>query len=138
MSELGRLVRHIWVQYCLQTGDTKPSHIADYDALSDWDKGADQAIGMGVAEYVMQGAQETIDFYRLECLYQRYVIALFRIGTITNHHEFDVFQGKDGAWYCIDPLHHKPMLLGTTVEMADQKLSELITTVELMINQAKG
>lgn len=40
----GRLVRETWVKYCLETGDTKPSHIAPWEQLSEWDKEADRRI----------------------------------------------------------------------------------------------
>jgi hypothetical protein len=44
-EHFGRLVRDAWVLYCLETGDTKPSHIAPWDDLSEWDKEADRRIG---------------------------------------------------------------------------------------------
>ncbi len=44
-DELGRIVRETWIAYCLETGDTKPSHLAPYDELSEWDKEADRRIG---------------------------------------------------------------------------------------------
>lgn len=42
---LGKFVRDVWVAYCLETGDTKPSHIAPWEELSEWDKEADRRIG---------------------------------------------------------------------------------------------
>jgi len=42
---LGRKVREVWIAYCLEVGDTKPSHIAPYDDLSEVDKEADRRIG---------------------------------------------------------------------------------------------
>lgn len=43
-DRLGRLVRETWVAYCLETGNTKPSHIAPWEELSEWDKEADRRI----------------------------------------------------------------------------------------------
>lgn len=51
-EQLGRLVRAEWVNYCIETGDTKPSHIAPWEDLSDWDKEADRRIGEVVARAV--------------------------------------------------------------------------------------
>ena len=42
---LGQKVRKVWVDYCLRIGDTKPSHIAPWEALSEQDKEADRVIG---------------------------------------------------------------------------------------------
>jgi hypothetical protein len=59
-DELGRLVRETWVRYCIETGDTKPSHIAPYDELSEWDKEADRRIGEAVVQAYL--ADDEIDF----------------------------------------------------------------------------
>ena len=45
---LGEMVRKEWVRYCIETGDTKPSHIAPWEELSEWDKEADRRIGEAV------------------------------------------------------------------------------------------
>jgi hypothetical protein len=44
-EELGQMVRQIWIDYCLETGDTKPSHTAPWEQLSDWDREVDMRIG---------------------------------------------------------------------------------------------
>ena len=49
---LGRIVRESWVSYCVETGDTKPSHVAPWEDLSDWDKEADRRIGEAVAAFL--------------------------------------------------------------------------------------
>lgn len=47
---LGRIVREAWVKYCQDTGHTaNPAHLAPWDELGAWDKGADIAIGEAVA-----------------------------------------------------------------------------------------
>lgn len=48
-EHLGKIVREAWVAYCVETGDTKPSHIAPWDDLSEWDKEADRRIGDAVS-----------------------------------------------------------------------------------------
>lgn len=40
----GRFVRQVWVDYCRETGDTKPSHSAPWEELSAWDKEVDRRI----------------------------------------------------------------------------------------------
>jgi hypothetical protein len=42
---LGKRVRDVWIEYCKKIGDTKPSHIAPWEALSEADKEADRLIG---------------------------------------------------------------------------------------------
>ena len=42
---LGKKVREIWVQYCLETGNKKPSNIAPWEELSEYDKEVDRKIG---------------------------------------------------------------------------------------------
>lgn len=49
---LGRIVRSAWVQYCIEIGDTQPSHVAPWEALSEQDKEADRRIGEAVAKAV--------------------------------------------------------------------------------------
>lgn len=51
-EELGRAVRLAWVAYCRATGDEKPSHIAPWEELSEWDQEADRRIGVAVANLV--------------------------------------------------------------------------------------
>jgi hypothetical protein len=51
------LVRETWVKYCLETGDTKPSHITPYDELSEWDKEADRRIGEAIFAAKTAGAE---------------------------------------------------------------------------------
>lgn len=48
-EELGKAVRSAWVAYCQETGDTKPSHLAPWEELSEWDKEADRRIGTAIA-----------------------------------------------------------------------------------------
>lgn len=45
---LGQKVRKVWVDYCLRIGDTKPSHIAPWEELSEEDKEADRVIGVAL------------------------------------------------------------------------------------------
>lgn len=47
-EELGKYVRQIWIDYCLEIGDTKPSHIAPWSELSERDKEADRRIGEAI------------------------------------------------------------------------------------------
>jgi hypothetical protein len=51
---LGRIVRAAWVEYCQEIGDTKPSHIAPWDELSEQDKEVDRRI----AEAVIKACKE--------------------------------------------------------------------------------
>lgn len=44
-EELGKLVRETWISYCKETGNTKPSHIAPWVEIDEWDKEADRRIG---------------------------------------------------------------------------------------------
>ena len=42
---LGRLVREVWVAYCVEIGDTKPSHLAPWDELTEDEREVDRRIG---------------------------------------------------------------------------------------------
>jgi hypothetical protein len=45
---LGALVRRAWVNYCLEIGDHKTSHVEPYSKLSESDKEADRRIGEAI------------------------------------------------------------------------------------------
>ena len=49
-EELGRLTREVWIQRASRLGDTKPSHIAPWEQLSEDDKETDCQIGQAIAE----------------------------------------------------------------------------------------
>jgi len=49
---LACIVRQAWVDYCIETGDTKESHIAPWEEISEWDKEADRRIAEAVASYI--------------------------------------------------------------------------------------
>lgn len=49
---LGHCARLAWIEYCKKTGDTKPSHIAPWEELSEWDKEADRVIGEALAAVI--------------------------------------------------------------------------------------
>ena len=51
-EELGRIVREAWVNYCHETGDSKPSHIAPWEEIADWDREVDCRIGEAIARHV--------------------------------------------------------------------------------------
>lgn len=53
-EELGKAVRLAWVRYCQETGDTKPSHLAPWEELSEWDREADRRIGVAIATVVSE------------------------------------------------------------------------------------
>lgn len=50
----GRVVRQAWVGYCVANGDTKPSHIAPWEELSEFDREADRVIGETMAEEIIR------------------------------------------------------------------------------------
>lgn len=50
LERLGKRVRAEWVRYCQETGDTKLSHLAGWDYISEWDKEVDRRIGRGVVD----------------------------------------------------------------------------------------
>lgn len=57
---LGKLVRSTWVQYCRLIGDTKPSHLVEWDRLPEADKEADRVIGEIVAHAVADEVIRTV------------------------------------------------------------------------------
>jgi len=59
-EELGKLVRRVWVEYCLEIGDTKPSHIAPWEELSEADKEADRRIGVALYDLAAKNFIENI------------------------------------------------------------------------------
>lgn len=54
---LGRVVRQAWVEYCQEIGDTKPSHLAPWEELSEQDKEADRRIGEAVVKAYLEARQ---------------------------------------------------------------------------------
>lgn len=65
-EELGRLVREVWVDYAIEQGDTKPSHLIGWDDLGEYDKEVDRRIGAAVVsawiEALAQEAEEDFPF----------------------------------------------------------------------------
>lgn len=53
-DDLGRLVRETRVAYCYEIGDTKESHLVEWDALPEIDKEADRCIGTALVKLGMQ------------------------------------------------------------------------------------
>jgi hypothetical protein len=56
-EELGKLVRIIWVNHCFSIGDTKPSHIALWNELSEEEKEVDRQIGESLTKILLKGAK---------------------------------------------------------------------------------
>jgi hypothetical protein len=89
---LGRLVRHLWVDWARKQPNPKPSWLVPYDDLSEPDKQADREIGTGVAMIVagklhkaaealmsetLEGfTQEVADQYRKTVDYEQRIAAL--------------------------------------------------------------
>jgi hypothetical protein len=45
-EELGRLVRQVWIEYCLKTGRTdRPDRICPWEEMDDWSQEVDMCIG---------------------------------------------------------------------------------------------
>ncbi len=57
---LGQQVRQAWIDYRLETGDRKPSHIAPWAEISEWDREADRRIARALVTPFVR------DRYRLE------------------------------------------------------------------------
>ncbi len=57
---LGQQVRQAWIDYCLETGDRTPSHIAPWAEIGEWDREADRRIARALTGPFMR------DRYRLE------------------------------------------------------------------------
>jgi hypothetical protein len=53
IEHVAKIIRETWVNYCLETGNTKPSHIAPWEELSEWDKEADRRIALRLAIYFL-------------------------------------------------------------------------------------
>jgi hypothetical protein len=51
-EHLGRIVRETWVICAGEQADPKPSHLAGWDELDEWDKEVDRRIGDAVASEV--------------------------------------------------------------------------------------
>jgi len=52
-EELGKVVRKAWIEHCKKVGDTKPSHLAPWEELSEDDKEADRCIAEAIIKYVL-------------------------------------------------------------------------------------
>ena len=58
-EELGRIVRRVWVEYCIQTGHTeRPDRICPWEEMDEWSREVDRRIGVAVA---VQVARETAE-----------------------------------------------------------------------------
>jgi len=53
-DEIGEFVRNVWIAYCTDIGDSKPSHFTPYAELSEADKEADRRIGTAVWDYAIR------------------------------------------------------------------------------------
>lgn len=63
-EQLGRLVREVWIKYCCDTGDMKPSHLAPWEELSEGEKEVDRKIGEvlyfeGMNDYILDLFKES-------------------------------------------------------------------------------
>ncbi len=60
-EHLGRVVRETWVACASEQDDPKPSHLAGWDELDEWNKEVDRRIGAAVASEVarLAGKQDT-------------------------------------------------------------------------------
>lgn len=59
---LGRTVRYAWVAYCKETGRTdKPSHLASWEEISEWDREVDRQIGEAVRRELLAAALKELD-----------------------------------------------------------------------------
>jgi hypothetical protein len=58
-DDLGRIVRRVWVEFCLETGHiAKPGHIAPWEDLDEWAREVDRRIGVAVASAVLAAAPD--------------------------------------------------------------------------------
>ena len=57
-EKLGKLVRQIWINYCRDTGDTKPNHLATWDEISESDREVDRQIGEQLYQTGYRDGQE--------------------------------------------------------------------------------
>lgn len=100
---LGRMVREAWVNYCRETGVTKPSHLAPYDELSDWDQEADHRIGEAIQDAV-RAAMSDAGYDRTGAMLREAVvddethIILSGPGLYERQYRFEINQGS-GARY---------------------------------------
>jgi len=51
---LAQFVREAWINYCRETGDTKPSHLTPWEELSEWDKEADRRIATALLDVILR------------------------------------------------------------------------------------
>lgn len=64
IESLAQTVCEAWVAYCIETGDTKPSHLMPYDQLGEWDKEADRRIAEAIIKTLIE--EELIPLDRLQ------------------------------------------------------------------------
>lgn len=50
---LGGMVRRAWVDYCKEVGDQKPSHIAGWYEMEEWEREVDRRIGEKLRDYIV-------------------------------------------------------------------------------------
>jgi len=63
-NELGRVVRHAWVEWAEQQPDPKPSHLVLWDELDEGDKEVDRRIGEDVEAVVLRRLQGVLEHQR--------------------------------------------------------------------------
>lgn len=59
-EELGKIVRCVWVNYCIETNHVyKPDHVDSWEQLDEWAKEVDRRIGEAVAQHVIATLEST-------------------------------------------------------------------------------
>lgn len=56
---LGREVRRVWIEFCLENGDTKPSHLASWEEMTEPEREVDRRIGEAIARMVLVGIESS-------------------------------------------------------------------------------
>jgi hypothetical protein len=62
-EEIGKLVRDVWVQFCIEKGVNKESHLTPWDDLSDSDKEVDKRIEIAITNKVKNSIVEYLRMY---------------------------------------------------------------------------
>lgn len=66
---LGREVRRVWIEFCREIGDDKPSHLASWEDMTEPEREVDRRIGEAIARMAL-----TEEVERLRLIEERMVL----------------------------------------------------------------
>ena len=60
-EELGRIVRKVWIKWCVEQGITEPHKVCPYDEMPEEVKDVDNRIGVAVADHATETLRRKVE-----------------------------------------------------------------------------